>query len=81
MRDQILDHDVDDVDNVKKKGGRGEGGWNLISQKSQMILFSFMTTEKYKYNDMTSNMVEGKNSTQSHKTRQSHLPHTHTHSH
>jgi len=29
MRDQILDHDVDDVDDVKKKGGGG-GGWNLI---------------------------------------------------
>lgn len=78
MRDQILDHDVDDV---KKKGGKG--GWNLISQKSQMILSSFMTTEKYKYNDittssffaMTSNIEEGKNSTQSHKTRQSHLLH------
>lgn len=81
MRDQILDHDVDDVDDVKKKGGKG--GWNLISQKSQMILSSFMTTEKYKYNDittssffaMTSNIEEGKNSTQSHKTRQSHLLH------
>jgi len=25
MRDQILDHDVDDVDDVKKKKGGGEG--------------------------------------------------------
>jgi len=25
MRDQILDHDVDDVDDVKKRGGKGDG--------------------------------------------------------